>query len=152
MQFNYDSLTGDQFRIALAKLNIKPGEVTGALSDAAKTAVDEAVKEVLSRFGISGMEAVTGRGGVTAAPRKSSSAKPPAAPPQRRAKAHSSKRGRSTLTADQLKSRQLQGEYLGAIRRVPAKFRSRYQKVAQDKVNGGRGEAIRQINRDYPKE
>lgn len=51
-------------------------------------------------------------------------------------------RKRSSITPEQLASRQLQGRYLGLIRQVPANKRAQYQKIAKEK---GREAAIREL-------
>lgn len=66
--------------------------------------------------------------------------RPKAAAPSGRAKR--GRRRRSTITAEQLASRQLQGRYLGLIRQIPASRRGQYQKIAKDK---GREAAIKEM-------
>jgi hypothetical protein len=65
------------------------------------------------------------------------SAAPAAAPRGRRGR-----RGRASITPEQLASRQLQGRYLGLIRQIPATRRGQFQKIAKEQ---DRQAAIREM-------
>ena len=56
------------------------------------------------------------------------------------------KKSKRRVTPEQRASRQLQGRYLGAIRRVPEAKRAQYKKIAQT----DRAKAITAINAAYP--
>jgi hypothetical protein len=75
--------------------------------------------------------------------------RPPGRPPASEASATGTakraKRGRksrSSITPEQLASRQLQGRYLALVRRFPATRRAQYAKIAREK---GREAAIREM-------
>lgn len=74
--------------------------------------------------------------------------RPPGRPPASEASAAGAKRAkrgrksRSSITPEQLASRQLQGRYLALVRRFPANKRAQYAKVAREK---GRETAIREM-------
>jgi hypothetical protein len=147
-RFNYNSLSGDQLRIALAMLGVDESDVTGALDKA----LEAATQDVLAGFGLGGpgSSAVKGAQGVRPAKRPGTKS----ARIQRKGKrvkpakaASINKRSPSPSSGSTDDSRALQGRYMVAIRRVPKSKRGAYKGVAKTK---GREEAIARINNDYP--
>ena len=81
-------------------------------------------------------------------PPASASAAAPAAAPAKAAKAAKGRKRRSTLSPEQLASRQLQGRYLALIRQIPANKRGQYAKTAKEK---GREAAIKEMQENIKK-
>ena len=92
-----------------------------------KQRIDEQIADIRSRLGK--------RGGNAGAAR-------PAAGRKR------GRRRRSSLSPEQLASRQLQGRYLGLIRQIPASRRGQYQKIAKE---SGREAAIKAMQETLKK-
>ena len=73
----------------------------------------------------------------------------PGRPPGSGAKAAPGRKRRSSsLTPEQRASRQLQGQYLGLIRQIPATRRAQYAKIAKEK---GREAAIKEMRSNLNK-
>lgn len=68
--------------------------------------------------------------------------RPPASEAAGAKRAKRGRKSRSSITPEQLASRQLQGRYLALVRRFPANKRAQYAKVAREK---GREAAIREM-------
>jgi hypothetical protein len=82
-----------------------------------------------------------GRPPASANTASSASAAAPAAAPSKGGK-QGGRKSRSAITPEQLASRQLQGRYLGLVRRFPESKRAYYAKVAKEK---GREAAIKEM-------
>ena len=151
-RFNYDNLNEKQLRIAIALLN-QEDEVVAALEGAAEQAIDNA----LEPFGLSHIHVADDGGGAAGGARKQTTKRAAirqlhAASADAHAALDSVPRKRvrkPRLSADQTASRQLQGIYIAAIRRVPERKRAHYKALV--KGPGGRQAAIDAIYLAYPR-
>lgn len=123
---------------------VSPGEVIRYVNEMQRE-IDELERRLQS------LRAAAGGGGgarpAAAAPRRrgrppGSRNRPKAAAPAAGGGAKRGRKRRSSITPEQLASRQLQGRYLGLIRQIPASKRGPYQKTAKEK---GREAAIKEM-------
>lgn len=157
-RFQYDNLTSDQLRIGIALLNQE-----SAVVEALEAAVEKAVGEAVSPFGITAGDITAhGNSGGAAGGARTKATKR-AALRQLHAAAdqvHTDldkvpltggqvrKRGsKRKVSPRQLASRELQGSYISAIRSVPESRRSKYKAIVK---KHGRQAAIDAIYGDYP--
>ncbi len=153
-RFQYDKLNEKQLRIAIALLN-QEDEVVSVLEITAA----QRINDVLSAFDIDIATSVNSGapGGARAQTTKSSNgpvtsfgsrdgALIVSRKPARRVQRPGHVKG-ATVSSGQLASRQLQGQYIAAVRRVPKTKRKSY-KAGPD---CSREQAIERIDRDYPK-
>lgn len=152
-RFQYDKLTADQLRIGIALLNQE-----SAVVEALEQAVERAVGEAVSPFGITAGDITAGgsgggaSGGARAQTTKSGEPrKRGRGRPAKDAQPTTAKRARKPrIGSEQAASRQLQGRYLAAIRSVPKSKRNHYKALV--KGEGGRQGAVDAIYRDYPRQ
>ena len=145
-RFQYDNLNERQLRIGIALLKDED-----ALVEALEQALDNAVADAMKPFGIDVGEVSMDRGGAAGGARKQTTKSAgPAKVYENRAPADRVRKVRKPrLSADQTLSRQLQGTYIAAIRRVPASKRPKFKALV--KGPGGRQAAIDAIYLAYPR-
>ena len=124
-QFILERLVNDR-RVSPAEINRYMGDLHREIS-----ALEQRLQSLRSASGGAGAPVRRGPGRPPG-----SGAVAPAGGKRRR------RRGSASLSPEQRASRQLQGQYLGLIRQIPATRRGQYQKIAKEK---GREAAIREM-------
>jgi hypothetical protein len=161
-RFSYAALNADQFRIALELLNIPPAEVERTLDEAAQIAVESAAQEALGAFGYhatapspSPANPATANAAprevpaprATKRPQNAKNSNPAGGPRVGRSAGRGPRADGQNAGAE---SKQLQGRYIAAIRRVPKTRRKEFKALVEGP--GGRAAAIDAIDRAYPKQ
>jgi hypothetical protein len=159
-RFSYAALNADQFRIALELLNIPPAEVERTLDEAAQIAVESAAQEALGAFGYRAPAPSPATPAITNAalrevpaphatkrPQNAKSSNPAGGPRVGRSAGRGPRADGQNAGAE---SKQLQGRYIAAIRRVPKTRRKEFKALVAGP--GGRAAAIDAINAAYPKQ